>query len=58
MAQAAQMVAMRNINSGVWIEISAPPLLSNETSYFFKKNYLFIYLAVLGLSCGMWDLVP
>ena len=58
MAQAAQMVAMRNINSGVWIEISAPPLLSNETSYFFLKNYLFIYLAVLGLSCGMWDLVP
>ena len=58
MAQAAQMVAMRNINSGVWIEISAPPLLSNETSYFFFKNYLFIYLAVLGLSCGMWDLVP
>ena len=25
----------------------------------FKKIfYLFIYLAVLGLSCGMWDLVP
>ena len=23
---------------------------------FFK--YLFVYLAALGLSCGMWDLVP
>ena len=22
----------------------------------FLKNYLFIYLAVSGLSCGMWDL--
>ena len=22
------------------------------------KIFLFIYLAVLGLSCGVWDLVP
>ena len=35
---------------GVW-EI---PVSSTQ---FFKINY-FIYLAVLGLSCGMWDLVP
>ena len=35
----------------------------NVTSYFLKKklslkNYLFIYLAALGLSRDMWDLVP
>ena len=23
-----------------------------------KKKKTFIYLAVLGLSCGLWDLVP
>ena len=28
----------------------------SQDSYFLKK-YLFIYLAVLGLSCGMWDLL-
>ena len=24
----------------------------------FLKKYLFFYLAVPGLSCSMWDLVP
>ena len=27
-------------------------------SFLFFFKYIFIYLAVLGLSCGMWDLVP
>ena len=26
--------------------------------YRIKRKYLFIYLAVPGFSCGMWDLVP
>ena len=25
---------------------------------YFLNTYLLIYLAVLGLSCSMWDLVP
>ena len=28
-----------------------------NTLFYFKK-YLFIYLSVLGLSCGMWDAAP
>ena len=28
---------------------------SNSEIIFFKNIYLFIYLAVLGLSCGVWD---
>ena len=34
---------------------SAPLLLGERTPDLFI-SYLFIYLAVLGLSCGMWDL--
>ena len=29
-----------------------------KIQYICKFNVLFIYLAVLGLSCSMWDLVP
>ena len=29
---------------------------SSSKIIFLKNIYLFIYLAVLGLSCGMWDL--
>ena len=27
-------------------------------TFFFNIYFLFIYLAALGLSCSMWDLVP
>ena len=29
-----------------------------ESNLLKKKKNLFIYLAALGLSCSMWDLVP
>ena len=32
--------------------------MSNEQVFILVYIYLFIYLAVPGLCCGMWDLVP
>ena len=42
------------------LTLSHRPLrLFFQTFFFFSFiQYLFIYLAVLGLSCGMWNLVP
>ena len=34
------------------------PLASSQSSFFLKYFNLCMYLAVLGLSCNMWDLVP
>ena len=31
--------------------------ISNLCPFSFSLKIIFIYLAVLGLSCGMWDLV-
>ena len=33
-------------------------LYETVLSPFFLKEYLFIYMTISGLSCGMWDLVP
>ena len=30
----------------------------SDKGVIFKNAYLLIYLSALGLSCGMWDLVP
>ena len=35
-----------------------PADASSQSFFFLKYFYLCMYLAVLGLSCNMWDLVP
>ena len=42
------------------IEIKNSTFSFNKFYIFVLKFFflIFIYLAVLGLSCGMWDLVP
>ena len=32
--------------------------MGTTVSASFRKIYVFIYLAVLDISCSMWDLVP
>ena len=40
------------------IRISGLVPTAIEMEDFFKKTFIFIYLAAQSLSCGMWDLVP
>ena len=35
-----------------------PPSLLTTDLFFFKKKEALIFLAGVGLSCGMWDIVP
>ena len=42
-----------------FFSVSFPPFRPSSSGYSLKKNFfLKIYLAVAGLSCSMWDLVP
>ena len=51
--------------SAIRVQILPPSLASLiilVVSFFglllFLKKYVFIYLAILGLGCSVWDLVP
>ena len=44
------------LNIDIYIRFSFSANQSNRLQHSHLFIYLFIYLAVLGLSCGMWDL--
>ena len=42
----------------VFFFLTQTPLPGVFWLFWVFKKYVFIYLSALGLSCGMWDLVP
>ena len=49
---------LSNLSKSTVLTYLKLPILAQYFYDFLKYLFLFIYLVVLGLNCGMWDLVP